>query len=754
MDLTGSNGTAPQNSPGRAISGYLQGSPTSRLNEVVALLSRGPDIGAPSRQPQGQVQALVQAQLTVPNMALGATSYAAPASASASASASAPAPALTSSGRPSRNRNTSVLDQLQLQWKRAWTEPEDEKLREFVNIFGTSRWAVIAEYLADRSGKQCRERWHNHLAPAIKKGSWSAEEDAIICTLQMRYGNQWSKITKRLNGRTDNSVKNRYHVLQRAFKSGKSQGMGNMNLYAGMGDMLGDSDVGEDDGGEAEGGSDDDGMRSTAFKYAAQPVPIANQSHNPQNPLAMLEQALGIHLVNNISASSEAVSPAGARKTDGAAQKRPRTSSNLPQWADSDPVDRVQDSVPSSSVRDHTGKSMYIFPHPDGVISNSSYQPVPSQQLLYPFGQRQQLQHSRASPQLQQQQRQVMLSQNQPSYSPPHSTQSDAIAPSGYVQQQQQQQHPGSHPFAPPVTVTRPKNSANTAHTETADDILGPDVIYHSPLMNFNSADGSSDMGSLRGSLSTASASVKKETESASSSIKSYTSYDSGFGMDESTHSSKWGDGSIDPNNWEGRARSRTNSKGIGDDVSDTNNNSSILSNSTRSNGPNWGFERSSTASTKSSKESGYMDMEGDGNNKIPIYNEFGMVIGSRGEEEEDDEVESFPSQYGGHIHGPHGNIHRQSPEPPHMQFSSSLNQLSAIASFNHNAGMRFDGEAGAFLPHDTTNAAGDASGPCANAFSGSSSYAVNSTADANASPQKNHTFIGRVANIFRGKKN
>jgi hypothetical protein len=31
-----------------------------------------------------------------------------------------------------------------------------------------------------RTGKQCRERWHNHLDPSIKKSTWTREEDKIL----------------------------------------------------------------------------------------------------------------------------------------------------------------------------------------------------------------------------------------------------------------------------------------------------------------------------------------------------------------------------------------------------------------------------------------------------------------------------------------------------------------------------------------------------------------------------------------------
>lgn len=54
-------------------------------------------------------------------------------------------------------------------YRRIWTNEEDEAIRQMVLKYGTKSWALIAENLskehsiAGRSGKQCRERWHNHL---------------------------------------------------------------------------------------------------------------------------------------------------------------------------------------------------------------------------------------------------------------------------------------------------------------------------------------------------------------------------------------------------------------------------------------------------------------------------------------------------------------------------------------------------------------------------------------------------------------
>ena len=55
---------------------------------------------------------------------------------------------------------------------------------------GMTKWSEIATKVPGRIGKQCRERWFNHLDPSIKKGGWTEEEDKILVEYQAKLGNR------------------------------------------------------------------------------------------------------------------------------------------------------------------------------------------------------------------------------------------------------------------------------------------------------------------------------------------------------------------------------------------------------------------------------------------------------------------------------------------------------------------------------------------------------------------------------------
>ena len=92
--------------------------------------------------------------------------------------------------------------------------PEIEShVNSLISLYGSNNWTTISKALGFRNASECKEYCRTHSSTKNRATRWTYEEDMILIKQYSVLGPKWSKICLFLEGRTANSIKNRWNTL-------------------------------------------------------------------------------------------------------------------------------------------------------------------------------------------------------------------------------------------------------------------------------------------------------------------------------------------------------------------------------------------------------------------------------------------------------------------------------------------------------------------------------------------------------------
>ncbi|KAH7042828.1 Homeodomain-like protein [Macrophomina phaseolina] len=110
--------------------------------------------------------------------------------------------------------------------KGAWTAGEDARLQAAVDRVGL-RWTLVAEAVGSRHADQCAKRWQNFLDPGLERSEWTRADDERLLAAVAAHGHSWTLIRDTcLPGRSATDLKNRHTKLgrERSRRAAQSEG--------------------------------------------------------------------------------------------------------------------------------------------------------------------------------------------------------------------------------------------------------------------------------------------------------------------------------------------------------------------------------------------------------------------------------------------------------------------------------------------------------------------------------------------------
>ncbi len=106
-----------------------------------------------------------------------------------------------------------------------WTTRENDQLEDLIDQYGEN-WAEIAKHIPGRTYLQCRQHYNYNksLSSVIKQNAWSEEEDNQLRETVQRIGEgQWDLIAKDFSNRTNIQCARRWQILNPTSHSNKKQ---------------------------------------------------------------------------------------------------------------------------------------------------------------------------------------------------------------------------------------------------------------------------------------------------------------------------------------------------------------------------------------------------------------------------------------------------------------------------------------------------------------------------------------------------
>lgn len=125
-------------------------------------------------------------------------------------------PSMVSKGGPQNTIMTSSYPSSPKGGPFGWNKEEDSRLTEIMKKYKNPRdWEPIAkEHNRRRSAKECHERWIRYLKPGVRKGQWTDHEDAVVMDVVTTSSEQpftrWSDLAQRLPGRVGKQIRDRW----------------------------------------------------------------------------------------------------------------------------------------------------------------------------------------------------------------------------------------------------------------------------------------------------------------------------------------------------------------------------------------------------------------------------------------------------------------------------------------------------------------------------------------------------------------